>query len=143
MLLTLTRDTSARDYTQGVMQVGSMLFQTIELPWIPDPQGLGGCPDLSCVPVGTYELHLHDSPKHPHSFALQNLALDVSAVEIPEKPWVRSECLIHVANYANQLLGCIGIGLSRAPGVIMQSVLAMDRFNELVPWIPGHTLTIA
>jgi hypothetical protein len=85
---------------------------------------------------------LHDSPKHPRTFALSNPALGVIAELDPERPNFRSDCLLHVANYPEQLEGCIGVGISAGDCMINSSAAAMAQLNAAVPWVAGHTLQI-
>ncbi len=150
MNLVLIRDTFTPFETVGTLTIGNQRFHTIERPWIAGnaPGEDGGEPGLSCVREGAYELVLHNTVKHPHTFALVNPNLDV--VHIPA-PGFRSSVLIHSANWASQLEGCIALGLGRVknshtsnPGdwMITSSVAALILFSRLVPWVLGHTLTI-
>ncbi|HZO21032.1 MAG TPA: DUF5675 family protein [Steroidobacteraceae bacterium] len=146
MNLSLIRDTATASYCQGVLQAGALRLQTIELPWVPFDGGRGGHPAESCVSAGTYDLVLHDTVKHPKSFALSNPDLDVfhEPADVPaeRRLYARIAILLHVANSPGELLGCIGVGMARGPGYVSQSRLAFDRFNTAVPWVAGHTLTI-
>jgi len=149
MNIVLIRDTFTEFETLGLVTIGTQRFHTIERPWVAgnDPGEDGGEPGKSCVPAGTYELVLHDTPAHPHSFALVNRELDVTHWPVPG---FRSAVLIHSANWAYQLKGCIALGLGRVqdpqPGRcawrITSSLAAITQFNRLVPWELGHTLTI-
>lgn len=127
---------------------------TMERPWIPaaNPADKGGMKGKSCVPAGTYKLVRHDSPKHPKTWALVNFDLDVVHFEgddhDPDED--RATCLIHPANYVNQLEGCIGPGTRTAkapPGngstyMVCDSQKAMGLLQALVPWTDDHTLEI-
>jgi hypothetical protein len=126
-------------------------LQTLERPWIPAPDGSpGGHPDTSCVPVGVYQLVLHDTPKHPQTWALVNHDLgvwhDPNMVPDELKGHVRAECLIHSANLVHQLKGCIGVGMDRSllngEPDIADSVNAFNTLKAAVPWTEGHVLTI-
>jgi hypothetical protein len=140
--LTLRRITQTPECTQGelVLPEGTVLH-TLELRWIPALVP-GGMHDHSCVPLGLYQLALHNTAKHPQSFALVNPALGV--IHEPEAgyPTARVACLIHVANYPVELLGCIGVGLSCGVGLLNASRAALAEFNAQVPWVRGHTLEI-
>jgi len=130
--------------TQGVMTLPNNLnLQTLELPWVPDPNCPGGQPDVSCVPPGTYQLVLHDTVKHPKTFALVNPDLGVIHEPDPAHPNFRTACLIHVANFPRELEGCIGIGMSAGVCQISDSAIALNNLKNALPWIPGHTLTIS
>ena len=66
-------------------------FKSMELPWKDNKRR------ESCIPVGTYEVIKHVSPKFGPCLWVQ---------DVPG----RSEILIHPANYWFDLLGCIGPG---------------------------------
>lgn len=133
--------------TYGVLTVSDLRLDTIERPWLPDPAHPGGQNGLSCVPPGAYDLVLHDSELHPQTWALVNPALGVWhwPTEVPASGG-RAVVLIHPANYAHELLGCIAPGMGRgfANGVAMvtNSRVAFAQIKHAVPWAPGHTLTI-
>jgi Family of unknown function (DUF5675) len=150
MDLTLVRDVAAASYTYGTLSYGDGLpLQTLELPWLPLPGALCGRPDVSCVPAGVYQLALHDTPAHPHTWALVNAELNVfheSADAPPGGGTCRFACLIHVANIPSELEGCIGVGRTREtarPPGIWQSADAFRALQAAVPWMSGHTLTIS
>ena len=140
MHLILTRDMQLPDCTLGLLNVNGTVYCTIEKPWANNAEG------KSCVPAGTYELMRHDSQKHPKTWALENKALHVTHFPDPAHPDWRSACLLHPANWASELEGCIAPGMSRqmVAGVWMveQSKSAMDAIKDAVPWIDGHTLEI-
>ena len=137
MKLTLERDLDDGTCTLGVLSLNGKTWQTIERPWIAGllPGGLAG---RSCVPVGHYELELHDSEAHPETWALVNPSLGV--VHFPPGP--RSACLIHPANYAHELRGCIAPGLVRATQAVFNSREAFAQLKTALPWRSGHTLEI-
>lgn len=143
MNLTLVHDLDATDCTMGVLTVFELELQTLELPWIPDPSGApGGLKEKSRVPAGTYDLVLHDTLKHPKTWALVNRELGVIHEPDQTMPNARTACLIHSANFENQLEGCIGVGLARMGHEILQSLNAIVQLRDIVPWVAGHTLTI-
>jgi len=150
--LILSRDKDippAPDHLYGVFEAGTLILQTMERPWVPEHGGaLCGEPGISCVPTGVYDLELHDTPTHPHTFALVNheLAIYHEPHDIPPNLCGRSACLIHAGNFASQSEGCILVGLSRAvlngtPDVA-DSHQALGELLAAVPWVRGHTLTI-
>lgn len=140
MELFLVRDKDDGVCTLGVLRLGDSYWQTIERPWIPDPSGLpGGLAGRSCAPVGTYDLVLHDSEAHPETWALVNPALGITHFG----PSPRSAILIHVANYAWELRGCIAPGLIRGPQSVLKSRAAMAQIKAALPWISGHKLLIS
>jgi hypothetical protein len=68
------------------------MFKSLELPWRNNQVR------ISCIPVGTYEAIVHNSPKFGWSLWLQN---------VPG----RTAILVHRGNYTRDILGCILIGL--------------------------------
>lgn len=137
------------DCTLGFLSIPDVNLSlcTMELPWIPSATCKGGLKGRSCVPVGIYTLALHDTKKHPSTWALVNHDLDVVHYEgddaDPDED--RATCLIHVANFARQLEGCIAPGLSHTivneEHMVTNSARAMEKIRQLVPWVP-HELEI-
>jgi hypothetical protein len=146
MYLSLIRDTATGSYCLGTFQAGALQFQSLELPWIPDPIGKGGKHGVSCVPPGLYQLVRHDSPKHPRSFAMVNPALDVYHLpdDVPpeKRAFARTTVLLHAANWPAELEGCCALGMHRTIGGVSESREALAKFNTVVPWIPGHAVGI-
>lgn len=151
MKLLLTRDYNAVECTLGRLHVSApgqdFECDTMERPWIPMPGARGGLSGKSCVPRGIYKLERHNSEAHPDTWALVNSDLDVIHYEDRDRPNARCLVLIHAANYARELRGCIAPGLRRtidAQGVRMvtSSRLAMLEIKRFV--LPGesHTLEI-
>lgn len=150
MKILLRRDYSGYDATMGVLVVRDFAFQTIERAWVPDPNGPAGRKGVSCIPPGQYELFPHDSEAHPKSFALVNHRLGVYHYPQdcpPETQLVyRTAVLIHAANWAHELRGCIALGMTRRVSedgwMVEKSREAMRLFHALVPWERGHELEI-
>ena len=148
MNLTLLRDVQSPSLTYGVLSVDTLTLQTIERPWLPDPLHKGGQNGVSCVPLGTYNLVLHDSELHPQTWALVNPDLGVwhLPTDIPKDSAGRSAVLIHPANFVHELLGCIAPGMMRGfsggLAMVAQSRIAFSQLKATVPWTTGHTLTI-
>lgn len=142
--LQLLRSPNFTDCTRGKLTLpdGQILY-TLELPWISDPASPGGAHSSSCVPKGMYQLVLHDTIKHPRSFALVNPDLGVIHEPNTAYPQARVACLIHVANFLRDLEGCIGVGMSADACTLSASRTAFNAFNAQVPWVEGHTLEIA
>ncbi len=110
MNIELVRDGSIEGVgTTGNVICGDFMFASIEQDW----QGNRGF--VSCVPLGTYQLVPYSSEKYPDHYALVNKELGVYAKEsdIPKGQKGRYAILIHVANTASQLQGCIAVGMSR------------------------------
>jgi len=70
---------------------GLPFFRTLELPYRMNQK------DVSCIPEGRYLLHRHTSPSFGECFEVMN---------VPS----RGDILVHPANWASELLGCIAIG---------------------------------
>lgn len=152
MQLSLVRDFAGQVATLGVLTVGELQLQTLELPWHPaPPPSLCGVRMTSCLPPGEYSLVLHNSLKHPRTWALINPDLGVYHqpfdVPTPQCSWARIACLIHIANYPQDLEGCIGVGLRRSnawgPWMVEHSRDAFAALQAALPWTDGHTLTIS
>ena len=142
------RDYSDPRCTLGTLQAGGLTLQTLELPWEPLPNVPYGRPDRSCVPEGTYSLELHDSPRHPHTWALVNQALGVyhDPSQVPASGG-RCECLLHPANVSSELEGCIAVGRQREQFSTGEWWISLsdDAFTALqtaVPWVSGNILVI-
>lgn len=148
MRLLLRREPAHPDCTLGLLTVGGLALCTLERPWIPSPTCKGGLKGKSCVPAGIYRLEMHDSAKHPKTWALVNHDLDVVHFEgddhDPDDD--RATCLLHVANFVTQLEGCIAPGLTatlvNGQYMVTSSTRAMDRLRSVVPWSNEHTLEI-
>ena len=140
MNLTLTRDLMRADCTLGRIQVGETFYETMELPWLNNQQG------ISCVPQGDYQLFRHNSEAHPRTWALVNPKLNVIHYPQDGASGCRSLILIHIANYAAELRGCIGVGMARVfighTWMVQQSARAMAAIQAALPWTDDHTLTI-
>lgn len=145
-----------RDYRTDLCTMGVLSFstpaedfecQTMERPWIAMPGYKGGLSGKSCVPPGVYNLEPHNSEQHPQTWALVNPDLDVLHYEDPLRPQFRALVLIHVANYARELRGCIAPGRTRTVDsqgtrMVASSRLAMLDIKRLLPWTNEHTLEI-
>lgn len=151
MNLTLTRDYQDTNCSQGVLKIGDHSFQTMERPWISHAYAPCGRKGVSCIPPGVYQLFRHDTEAHPHTFALVNPTRWVyhfdEDVPVGQAGLARTCVLIHAANYASELRGCIAPGLARsvdgARRMVTSSRMAMQEILSLLPWVGGeHTLEI-
>lgn len=146
MHLEIIRDTERADATLGTLTIGSLVLQTLELPWLPIEGAPCGHPDQSCVPAGDYGLDLHDSVLHPRTFELVNPDLAVYQLSVPVGTIGRCQVLLHNGNYPRNSLGCILVGRGRSfangYSMVTNSDVALDALKALVPWVPGHTLSI-
>lgn len=152
MKLILIRDFNSVECTLGRLHIPAQgqdfECDTIERPWVPTPLSLGGLSGKSCVPRGIYRLERHSSEQHPDTWALVNSDLDVIHYEDRNRPNARALVLIHPANRARELRGCIAPGLRRtidADGfhMVTSSRLAMLEVRRFVlPYSDAHTLEI-
>ena len=100
--------------TLGVIQVDSERFYTVERPWLDNK------PNVSCIPVGTYEMGWRESPRFGETWHVK---------DVPD----RTHILIHVANFSRDVQGCIGLGMSLMGDTVAvsESKKAVTRFEEL------------
>jgi hypothetical protein len=94
---------------------GDTEFWTIENPWQDNE------PNVSCIPEGSYEMERYDSPSHGKN--------TWQLVGVLNRTYIQ----IHVANYASNVLGCIGLGtgvMSNLGGV-SNSRNALDALYKL------------
>lgn len=135
MLATLTRDCYWRTGTYGVLRVGDLTLYTAEQPWN------ANTPFKSCIPDGMYRAEPFESPSRGPVWILTGQGVVKHEHEAGEHD--RFLVQIHVANWPDQLQGCIAPGLSRdhmpygrdglsAIGV-KHSAEAMARLAEAVP----------
>lgn len=147
MILTATRDHQDANCTLSTLPVGAITFDILELPWRPDPPALCGHPSDSCVPVGTYQLVLHNTAAHPNTWALVNPAFGIyhEPGDIPDGELARYAVLLHEGNFPKDSLGCLLIGRSRqlvnGEWMVTDSRNALAAFKAAVPW-QEHTLIL-
>ncbi len=142
MNITLLRDPvqPAAYCTLGVLEVSGRKFHTMERPWIVDELGgIGGKPYLSCVPVGVYRLERRETEARGKHWILYAPALGVyrQPGDIPKGARGRSLVLVHAANWAHELHGCIAPGkareLDRTQGwMVKESRAAMNELRTLL-----------
>lgn len=92
----------ARTHHKGavlsVVTVDGQTFHGIERPW------LDNRPLESCIPTGQYALVPYSSTKYPDVWAFVGGTVGVARGE-------RYNCLIHIANYVHDVVGCLGLGM--------------------------------
>ena len=76
------------------------VFFTVEQPWRFNRQF------ESCIPDGVYNVEPHHSEKFMFSWAL----VGNGVVHGETDECLRYDCLFHVANHADEVQGCIGVG---------------------------------
>ena len=121
--LRLTRELMTPDCCRGALEVlsadGEVISRlfTIEKPWIAHPDGgRAGAPFKSCIDFGTYSLSPYVRPNLDKVWVLSNPALDVFELDTGIPPARKGKgrflILIHIANRARDVVGCIGPGRS-------------------------------
>lgn len=101
-------------HTAGIMSFASENIYTVERPWIcDDPEETrGGLPFESCIPEGLYEIRFFQRNNGDVVWSLENDRLGVF-VRKEDRLYDtdRYACLIHSANRADQVVGCVAPGL--------------------------------
>jgi len=100
--------------TLGSLTVEGERFYSVERPW------QNNAPNVSCIPEGDYLVVWRTSPK---------FGLTWHITDVPE----RTHILIHVANFPEDVQGCIGLGtdLMGDKVAVSSSRVAVERFEEL------------
>ncbi len=127
-----------------------LTLQTIERPWVPTADGPWGTPNKSCIPVGTYQFvpRFNDVKKQHWILSNSHLGIYENEAEVPRgtaSPQLhlgRCYVLIHSANWAHQLEGCIAPGTNRHwdghDWEVMHSIDAMDRLRAHIAGQSGQ-----
>lgn len=125
----LTRIHFHEKYTEGTLESAyiHLPIYTLELPWIPSQEALGGKNDISCIPNGEYTLSEHHRQNGDRVLLLMNHALGVYKFQEHRVSGGRFLIEVHVANYLKELLGCIAPGRTRTAGRVWRSNAAMER----------------
>lgn len=143
MNFTLKRFAYLDECTRGVLHVGNHTFQTIERPWVKNPDGKGGTPFESCIPDGTYRVRAYTRPSGKKAFILSNADNGVfEQQEDMEGAAGRYLILIHPGNTVSDVVGCIAPGLTGADRSVSNSRSAMLKIFELLNGYE-HELRIA
>ena len=137
MELILTRNAHTSFGTFGVMTVGDHKLYTVEQDWEDNKR------NVSCIPNGTYALEYYHSPRHGNSFIISNVELNIGKFPGEAR---RDVCLIHKANLASQLQGCIAPGLSlglyKGQWSVQNSTAAFKKIMSALGTAGVHTLAI-
>jgi hypothetical protein len=142
--LLLERFPSGLKETQGLLTFKGQALCTIEQEWRPTDDHLGGTNFNSCVPDGEYTLRPHTRPDGKHVVALENHDLNVyyNQTDVPDSGG-RYLILMHIANWAHNVVGCIGPGLSKADSaqgpMVTNSSAAM---SSIMNYVNGHEAQI-
>lgn len=127
-------------------------FYSMEQNWRNNAKG------ISCVPEGRYQLYLMNSPRFgptahlygpPYEVYLQQ---DDVPAALAKAGRGRSHVLIHAANLAHELQGCIALGksqghlysnkLGRRCQAILSSKLAIDSFYQWFEALNERTVSL-
>ena len=119
---------------------GEFQCYTIEPPWLDNK------PFVSCIPVGEYQLEPYYSQKYGDVVAM--VGEGVVANKHDAKEGDRYGCLVHSANWASQLQGCVAPGKNiswgtrsgHAPNIMVTA--SKTTLKELLPQITNETLSI-
>jgi hypothetical protein len=99
MILTLNRLAFLHNCTLGVLSVYDVPFCfTVERPW------LNNEPNVSCIPAASYPIKWVATQT-----AGNRNGRGLGVENVPDRSLIR----IHVANTADEVKGCIGVGLQR------------------------------
>lgn len=161
MIVTLERFSYSDTETEGVLTVGNLRLATIEQPWVANPNGArGGKPSKSCIPDGVYTLRPWKRPDdgdddHAEEdvWIIVNPELGVYKLPRDHEPGRgRNLCLIHKANFARHVRGCIAPGLHRQPmhdkkasrtvQAVQSSRKAMAKLRDMLGLENWHILSI-
>ena len=143
MIITLERFAYLSDCTRGVLHVGTDAFQTVERPWVRNPDGKGGTPFESCIPDGTYRLRGYTRPSGKKAFILSNPDQGVYEQQEDMGGAIgRYLILIHPGNTVADVVGCIAPGLTGGERSVGSSRNAMLKLHELLDGME-HELRVA
>lgn len=94
-------------------------------------------PFKSCIPSGTYTLLPWESEKFGDCYAFVGGEVSLYKGNAP-----RYACLIHSANYASQLQGCMAVGLAKGHDngkpAVWNSRKAIRKLQDVVGEGPAH-----
>ncbi len=148
--LLLERLPTTADHTEGFLSWNGEVLCTIERPWIEDPAGkLGGKPNESCVPAGTYKLVPYTRSRDGKQVvALVNESLGVyftkADMDAAGKGG-RFKILIHIANWVKDIIGCIGPGIYKADTSLSSGRMvakSTDAMKQVMAFINGDEAEI-
>lgn len=127
--------------TFGRITCGEEKFFSVEQDWENNQ------PFLSCIPNGDYIAEVFDSPRHGKSLILCNESLNIAKFPTPNT--TRDGCLMHVANKASQVEGCVAPGMKMGmlddELAVLNSGTALKRIFEILEASGDtqHSITIS
>jgi len=136
MYMKITRYKTGAKGTFGELIVdGKKKYYTVEKP------DAGNVPYISNIPAGKYTLIPHASPSRGDLLCLVNKDLGVTHYK-EDVHNNRFAILIHVANYASNVEGCIGLGTGKTDIMVTNSKVAIKSFYGIVSPYEEHELEI-
>jgi hypothetical protein len=124
--------------TQGFISFPGILLASIEQEWHDGGEDRpGGEPFNSCIPDGKYKLIPHTRPDGKEVVALVNEDLGVYYLA-EDRPNNRGRylILIHIANWVENVVGCIGPGIGKAESdkgpMVTSSKAAMKKIMDYI-----------
>ena len=119
MKLHLIRDIDTGNETIGRLYcMDEFMCYTIERPWLDNQRR------ISCIPKGTYPLFTKEYGRFWDKYKLP--------IPILGNTSPRSEILIHPANYAKDLAGCIALGDSKGENAVYNSVKTWKKYLSII-----------
>ena len=119
MKLTLKRDTDNGEETFGRLYADEdFICWTIERPWKNNERR------VSCIPEGVYGLKTKEYGRFWDKYK--------KPIPILQDTKPRTEILIHPANYAKDLAGCIALGDSKGEHAVWNSVKTWKKWLPLI-----------
>lgn len=111
--LLIVRDTFTENSTIGNLYLnGEEFCFTLELPDKDNQRR------VSCIPTGIYKVLIRpgtESPKYKYDH--------LHVQDVPNRDYI----LVHVANYPKDILGCIGVGSTKALDFVGNSTKTFDK----------------
>jgi len=143
MIIELKRFAYLEKCTRGELEIEGSTFQTIERPWVPNPDGPGGYPFKSCIPDSDYLLHSHVRPSGQKVYILSNAEKGVyEQAADRDNSQGRYLILIHPGNTVADVVGCIAPGMTGGAQIVASSRNAMAKIVQLLG-DEEHTLRIS
>ena len=134
MILTLNTS-SYKHGTFGTLQAVDFSCCTVERPWLQNARG------LSCIPAGEYKLKLRQSGVVKRTSRGAHLqGWEVS--NVPDRTYI----MIHVANTASEVQGCIAVGhrfgVVHNKWAVTNSRSAFDQLMNVLSYEDEHTIMV-
>ena len=97
-----------------MIELAGETFYSIERPW------LNNAPNVSCIPVGNYDMGWRNSPRFGETWHVK---------DVQDRTYI----LIHAANFPKDVQGCIGLGTGLMGDriAVSNSRKAVARFEEI------------